>query len=105
MFRYYTDAVSQASKGIAQGVFAAGGLLIGLGVLIIALPAIFAAIVAGLLFIAGLGLCITAIKIFISVRRLSKNAANSDEKSYRQNVQIHIEEDNVKIHIEEDHEL
>ena len=88
MFRYYTNAVSQASKGVARGIFAAGALLIALGALIIAMPEIFAAIVAGLLFIAGLALCITAIKVFISAGRFSKD----DETVYRENVQIHIEE-------------
>lgn len=92
MFRYYTNAVSQAGKGLAKGIFAAGTLLVGLGVLVIALPAIFAAIVAGFLFIVGLGLCITAVKILISARRFSKGD-KSGETVYRQNVQIHIEED------------
>ena len=68
-----------------------GLLLIGFGVIIIALPEIFALLAAGVFFIVGIGCGVTAIKIFLAQRQLNK--INSDDsQSYRENVQIHIEE-------------
>lgn len=92
MFRFYTNAISQASKGIAKGIFTVGLLLIGFGVIIIALPEIFALLAAAVFFIVGAGCGVTAIKIFLAQRQLNK--INSDDsQGYRENVQIHIEED------------
>lgn len=68
-----------------------GLLLIGFGVIIIALPEIFALLAAAVFFIVGAGCGVTAIKIFLAQRQLNK--INSDDsQSYRENVQIHIEE-------------
>lgn len=90
-FRFYTNAISQASRAVAGGIFTLGLVLTGLGVLIIALPELFAALAAMIFFIAGLGCGITAIKIFLAQRRFDKmNADNS--QGYRKNVQIHTEE-------------
>lgn len=90
-FRFYTNAISQASKRIAAGIFIVGLLLIGFGVIILALPEIFAFLAAAVFFIAGLGCAITAVKIFLAQRRLDK--INSDDsQGYRKNVQVHIEE-------------
>jgi hypothetical protein len=91
-FRFYTNAISQASKRVAAGIFTVGLLLIGFGVIIIALPEIFALLAAGVFFIVGAGCGVTAIKIFLAQRQLNK--INSDDsQGYRENVQIHIEED------------
>jgi len=90
-FRFYTNAISQASRTVAAGIFIVGMLLIGFGVIIAALPEIFAYLAAAMFFIAGIGCGITAVKIFWAQRKLDK--INSDDsQSYRENVQIHIEE-------------
>ena len=92
MFRFYTNAVSQASKSIANGIFVVGLLLVGFGILILALPALFAMLAAAVFFIIGAGCVGTAIKIFLAQRQIDK--INSDDsQSYRENVRIHIEDD------------
>ena len=85
---------------MAAGIFIVGLLLIGFGVIIIALPELFAMVAAVIFFIAGVGCGITAIKIFLVLRKLNK--INSDDsphpsegwgsQGYRENVRIHIEE-------------
>jgi hypothetical protein len=90
-FRFYTNALSQASRAVATGIFVTGLLLIGFGVIIIALPEIFALLAAAVFFIAGFGCAVTGLKIFLVQRRIDK--INSDDsQGYRENVQIHIEE-------------
>jgi hypothetical protein len=92
MFRFYTNAISQASKNIATGIFIVGLLLVGFGILILALPELFAMLAALVFFIVGIGCGVTAIKIFLAQRQLDK--INSDDsQGYRKNVQIHIKED------------
>ncbi|MGA1978981.1 MAG: hypothetical protein ABSG99_00225 [Sedimentisphaerales bacterium] len=92
MFRFYTNAISQASRSIATWIFTIGLLLVGFGVLILALPELFAMLAAAVFFIVGIGCVATAIKIFLAQRQLNKN--NSDDSTgYRENVQIHIEDD------------
>jgi hypothetical protein len=90
-FRFYTNAISKASRGIAAIIFIIGLLLIGFGVIIWALPEIFAFLTGAVFFITGIGCGITAVKIFLTQRKLGKiNYDDSD--AYRKNVQIHIEE-------------
>jgi len=91
-FRFYTNAVSQASKSIAKGIFTVGLLLVGFGILILALPALFAMLAAAVFFIVGAGCVGTAVKIFLAQRQINK--INSDDsQGYRENVRIHIEDD------------
>ena len=90
-FRFYTNAISQASKGIAAGIFILGLLLIGFALLIYALPKFFATLAAIVFFVTGLGCGITAVKIFLAQRKLDK-LGSDDSDAYRKNVQIHIEE-------------
>ncbi len=90
-FRFYTDAISQASRAVAAWIFIVGLLLIGFGVIIIALPDIFAFLAAMVFFIAGIGCGTTAIKIFLAQRRLDKFDSD-DSQGYRRNVRIHTEE-------------
>jgi len=90
-FRFWINAISQASRGVASGIFIVGLLLIGFGVIILALPEIFALLAAAVFFIAGIGCGITAVKIFLAQRKLNKISSDDSEK-YRQNVQIHSEE-------------
>ncbi len=91
MFSFYTNAISQASKGIAKGVLTTGLALVGFGVLILVLPALFAMLAAGVFFIVGAGLVGTAARIFMARRQINK--INSDDsQGYRENVRIHIED-------------
>lgn len=90
-FRFYTNAISQASKSVAAGIFIVGLLLIGFGVIIAALPEIFAYLAAAVFFFAGIGSCVTAVKIFLAQRKLDK-ITSEDPTDYRENVHIHIEE-------------
>lgn len=90
-FRFYTNAISQASRGIAAGIFILGLVLIGFALLIYALPKFFATLAAIVFFVAGLGCGITAVKIFLAQRKLDK-LGSDDSDAYRKNVQIHIEE-------------
>lgn len=89
--RFYTNAVSQASRAFAAGVFIIGLLLIGFGVLIYALPKFFATLAASVFFIAGVGCGITAVKVFRMQRRLER-MASEDPEGYRKNVQIRSSE-------------
>lgn len=90
-FRFYANAISQASRTVAAGIFIVGIVLIGFGFMIYVLPKFFATLAAIVFFIAGVSCGITAIKIFLAQRRLNK--LNSDDsEAYRKNVRIHIEE-------------
>ena len=91
VFRYYTNAVSQASRTIASGILIVGFLLIGFGVLIAALPKIFAYLAAGMFFVAGAGCAITAARIFWSQSRLDKSTP-TNPPAYRKNVRVRVEE-------------
>ena len=91
MFRFYTNAISQASKNIAAGIFIVGLLLAGFGVIILALPEVFAFLAAAVFFIGGIGCGITAVKIFLAQRHFDKMSRDASD-AYRKNVHIHIDE-------------
>ena len=91
MFRFYTNAVSQASKNVAKGIFVVGLLLIGFGILILALPELFAMLAALIFFITGAGCAGTAIRIYLAQRRIDKFTSDGSD-DYRENVRIHSEE-------------
>lgn len=92
-FRFYTNAISQASKGIAKGILTTGLALVGFGILILALPALFAMLAAAVFFAVGAGCVGTAVRIFLTQKRINK--INFDDSAdYRENVRIHIEEHN-----------
>jgi hypothetical protein len=92
MFSFYTNAISQASKGIAKGILTTGLGLVGFGILILVLPALFAMLAAAVFFIVGAGCVGSAVKIFLARRQINK--INSDgSEGYRENVRIHIEDD------------
>jgi hypothetical protein len=88
VFRYYTNAVSQASRSVASAIMVVGLLLIGFGVLIIALPELFAFLAAAVFFIAGAGCGLTAFKIYWAQRQIDRMDSNQPQV-YRQNVRIH----------------
>lgn len=91
VFRYYTNAISQASRSIATAIFIVGLLLVGFGVVILALPEIFAFLAAAVFFIAGIGCAVTAIKIFLAQRQLDK-LSQDDSQGHRRNVRVHRHE-------------
>ncbi|MBN2272333.1 MAG: hypothetical protein JXN61_17105 [Sedimentisphaerales bacterium] len=91
-FRFYTDAVSRASRAFAAGTFITGLLLMGFGTIILALPEMFAFLAAAVFFIAGLGCTITAVKIFLAMRKM-KNTDSDDSQNYRVNVRIHTDDE------------
>jgi len=86
VFRYCTNTISQASKSFAAWIFFIGLLLIGFGMTILAFPAVFAFLAAFIFFVAGIGACGTALKIYLSFKRMDK--ANSSQ-AHRENVRIH----------------
>lgn len=79
------------SRKVAGGIFIVGLLLFGFGVIIMALPEIFAFLAAAVFFVAGLVCGITAVKIFLAQRNLNK-MSRDDSDVRRKNVQIHIED-------------
>jgi membrane protein implicated in regulation of membrane protease activity len=86
-FRFYTNMISQASRRIAATIFIVGLMLIGFGVIIVALPEIFAYLAAAVFFIAGVGCAIIALRIFLAQRRFDK-LRNDETSDYRENVEI-----------------
>jgi len=92
VFRFYTSAVSQASRAFAAGTFIIGLLLIGFGLLIYLLPKFFATLAAIVFFVAGIGCTATATKIFLAQRRIER-MSRGDEDAYRRNVQIRVEDE------------
>jgi len=88
---FYTNIASRATKDLAKGILAIGLSLIALGALILALPEVFAVLVAAILIAAGAGCCIAGVKIFWKSRWLQRNKPPEGD-NYRENVQIHIKE-------------
>ncbi|NLZ07601.1 MAG: hypothetical protein GXY19_20720 [Phycisphaerae bacterium] len=88
-FRFYSNALSGASRSVASAIMIVGLLLIGFGVLIAALPEFFAYLAAGVFFVSGLGCGVIAIRIFWAQSRIDRGAQDETEV-YRQNVRIHV---------------
>ena len=87
-FRFYGNAVSKATRGIATSILVVGLLLVGFGMLILTMPEVFAFLAACIFFIAGSGCAVTAIKIYLVQRHMDRD--NPPESSvYRSNVRIH----------------
>jgi len=79
IFRTYSQTLSQASKTMAAGILMVGLMLISLGVLVAAFPKVFAYVVAAILVTAGLGFAVTALKIFLMHRRLTRKDSGQDD--------------------------
>ena len=92
IFRFYTDTISRASRSAAAVMLIVGLLLIGFGVVIAALPEVFAYLAAVVFFVVGAGCGITAIKIFIAQKQIDKLSDEQSGQVYRTNVRIHTEE-------------
>ena len=91
-FRFYTNAVSQASRTVAAGIFIVGLLLIGFALIIFALPELFAALAALVFSVAGAFCLITAVRIFCALRKFGKKLDSENSQPHRKNVRIHTEE-------------
>ncbi len=91
VMRFYSNAVSQASRALASTIMIVGMLLVGFGVLIAALPEFFAYLAAAMFFMAGVGCGITAIKIFWAQHRADRYSEEPPQ-AYRENVRIHGEQ-------------
>jgi len=90
-FRFYSNMLSQTSRTLAASVLMVGLLLIGFGMLIMAMPALFAFLAAAVFFIAGVGCALTALKILWAQHQLDKRISH-DDNAYRENVVIHRDE-------------
>ncbi|MHC4061826.1 MAG: hypothetical protein ACYSR6_09505 [Planctomycetota bacterium] len=90
-FRFYTNAVSQASRRVAVGLFLVGLLLIGFGLLVYVLRDLFAVLASIVFFVAGVSCGVTALKIYLAQRKLDKTSCDNSGPC-RENVRIHIEE-------------
>ena len=90
MFKLYSNFVSQASKHLAIGAFIVGMSLIGIGVIIWALPKVFAGIAALVFCFSGIGCIVSAAKILLTVRKAdSCTNCNFESDSTRINVKVH----------------
>jgi len=104
-FRFYTNAISRASRAVAAAIFVTGLVLIGFGFMIYLLPKFFATLAAIVFFVAGVGCGTTAVKIFLIQRKMDKFDSgdsqirrsalfcNLSQNGSRENVRIHIEDD------------
>ncbi|KPL20913.1 MAG: hypothetical protein AMJ75_10940 [Phycisphaerae bacterium SM1_79] len=90
-FRFYTNAISRASRAVAAGIFVTGLVLIGFGFMIYLLPRFFATLAAVVFFVGGIGCGITAVKIFLAQRKFEQLDSDYSE-ACRKNVRIRIEE-------------
>ena len=90
MFKMYSNMLGLASMKMAKGAFVTGLLLIGFGILIIAMPDFFAWLAAIVFFIAGLSSISVAVKILLAKKKMNQFAENVNN-AYRENVNIHID--------------
>jgi len=87
MFMFNYNTMANVTRKAAGALLAVGLLLVGLGVLVILLKAVFIIIVAGLIFLAAMWCITTAIRMFI--RLYGKPRYPEDDFVYRENVRIH----------------
>ncbi len=88
-FRVTNNFMSQASRSVATSILVVGLLLLGFGMLILAMPEVFALLAALVFFILGLGCAATAVKILWMQYRVDRQSPNMDEPVIRRNVRIH----------------
>ena len=87
-FRFYSNLLSEASRTLAMSVLVVGLLLIGFGMLIMALPELFAFLAAAVFFLAGVACAIVAVKMLWARRRFEKRMSPHDD-ACRENAVIH----------------
>jgi len=91
VFRFYSDQLSQATRGVAAWIFMAGLFLVGFGLLVILLQDVFVFIAAGLFFLFGFWVMVYAVKLYLAARRMGKSVGDEGAEAYRQNVNVRIE--------------
>ncbi|MBN1817868.1 MAG: hypothetical protein JW828_10945 [Sedimentisphaerales bacterium] len=102
VFRLYTKQISQATRGLAAGIFIVGMLLIGFAMLIFALPELFAYLAAGVFFFIGLVTLGYALRLFIAASSMDRHAQTmsdmpadeaEDPLVRRKKIEIKVEQD------------
>lgn len=91
-FKIFSNMISLASRKMAGGILFVGLILAGFGILIIAYPNFFATVAAVFFFIAGGGLILTALKIYIASYRFKKSmdSISNRTEAGRENVRISL---------------
>jgi len=64
-----------------------GLALVGLGILVFIFREILAALAAAILVVTGVGMCLTAARMFWNARQMNRNSPDP-EQAYRKNVRI-----------------
>ena len=90
-FRFSDNLLSRISRTAAASILIVGLLLIGFGMLIMALPEVFAFLAAAVFFLAGAACAVLAVKIWWAQRRIDKTLSRGAD-AYRENVGIHRDE-------------
>ena len=92
VFRFYSDQLSQATKGVAGWIFMAGLFLVGFGLLVIFLKDVFVFIAAGMFFLFGFCVMYYAVRLYLAARRMGKGVPGEQAEAYRENVKVRIED-------------
>ncbi len=95
VFRFYSDQLSQATKGVAAWIFMAGLFLVGFGLLVILLQDVFVFIAAGMFFLFGFWVMVYAARLYLAARRMGKSVPDEQTEAYRENVKVRIEDRQV----------
>ena len=95
VFRFYSDQLSQATKGVAAWIFMAGLFLVGFGLLVILLQDVFVFIAAGMFFLFGFWVMFYAARLYLAARRMGKSVPDEQSQAYRENVKVRIEDRQV----------
>ena len=95
VFRFYSNQLSQATKGVAAWIFMAGLFLVGFGLLVILLKDVFVFIAAGIFFLFGFWVMYYAVRLYLAARRMGKDAPDEQSQAYRENVKVRIENHEV----------
>ncbi len=90
-FRFYSNQLSQATRGVAGWIFMAGLFLVGFGLLVILLQDVFVFIAAGMFFLFGFSVMVYAVKLYLAARRMGKSVGDEGAEAYRENVKGRIE--------------
>ncbi len=92
VFRFYSDQLSQATKGVAAWIFMAGLFLVGFGLLVILLQDVFVFIAAGIFFLFGFWVMYYAARLYLAARRMGRGVPDEQPEAYRENVKVRIED-------------
>ena len=95
VFRFYSNQLSQATKGVAAWIFMAGLFLVGFGLLVILLQGVFVFIAAGIFFLFGFSVMFYAARLYLAARRMGKGVGDEQAEAYRENVKVRIEDHEV----------